>query len=92
MKAHVTAIFRKLEVSNRTQAVIALQQMEVELRELMIYQSPPELGSLYTDVEEMMKQLGKEQNILIAQQMKQQGFPMIIVFFKLIHNCFRFAL
>ena len=47
-----------------------LQQMEVELRELMIYQSPPELGALYTDVEEMMKQLGKEQNILIAQQMK----------------------
>ncbi|MFO6423098.1 response regulator [Motilimonas sp. KMU-193] len=30
VKAHVTAIFRKLEVSNRTQAVIALQQMEVE--------------------------------------------------------------
>ena len=47
-----------------------LQQMEVELRELMIYQSPAELGSLYTEVEEMMKQLGKEQNILIAQQMK----------------------
>ena len=47
-----------------------LQQMEVELRELMIYQSPPELGALYTEVEEMMKQLGKEQNILIAQQMK----------------------
>jgi hypothetical protein len=50
-----------------------LQQMGTELRELMIYQSPPELGALYTEVEEMMKQLGAEQNILIAQQMKQQA-------------------
>ncbi len=29
VKAHVTAIFRKLGVSNRTQAVIALQKMDV---------------------------------------------------------------
>jgi len=50
-----------------------LQQMGTELRELMIYQSPPELGALYTEVEEMMKQLGAEQNILITQQMKQQA-------------------
>jgi hypothetical protein len=50
-----------------------LQQMGTELRELMIYQSPAELGALYTEVEEMMKQLGAEQNILIAQQMKQQA-------------------
>jgi hypothetical protein len=48
-----------------------LQQMEVELRELMVYQSPPELGALYTDVEEMMKQMGKEQKSLIVQQMKR---------------------
>jgi t-SNARE complex subunit (syntaxin) len=47
-----------------------LEQMGTELRELMIYQSPTELGALYTEVEEMMKQLGAEQNILIAQQMK----------------------
>jgi len=50
-----------------------LQQMGTELRELMIYQSPPELGALYTEVEEMMKQLGAEQNVLIAQQMKKQA-------------------
>ena len=50
-----------------------LEQMGTELRELMIYQSPTELGALYTEVEEMMKQLGAEQNILIAQQMKQQA-------------------
>ena len=50
-----------------------LQQMEVELRELMVYQSPKELGALYTEVEEMMKQMGKEQKILITQQMQRQA-------------------
>jgi hypothetical protein len=50
-----------------------LQQMEVELRELMVYQSPAELGALYTEVEVMMRQMGAEQNILIAKQMKQQA-------------------
>lgn len=49
-----------------------LQQMEIELRELMVYQSPKELGALYTEVEEMMKQMGKEQGILIAKQMQRQ--------------------
>lgn len=47
-----------------------LQQMEIELRELMVYQSPKELGALYTEVEEMMKQMGTEQQGLIAKQMK----------------------
>jgi hypothetical protein len=47
-----------------------LQQMEVELRELMIYQSPPELGALYTEVEEMMKQMSAEQQTLVIKQMK----------------------
>ena len=50
-----------------------LEQMSVELRELMVYQSPPELGSLHTDVEVMMKQMGKEQSVLIARQMQQQA-------------------
>jgi hypothetical protein len=50
-----------------------LQQMEIELRELMVYQSPKELGALYTEVEEMMKQMGKEQKVLIAQQMQRQA-------------------
>ena len=38
-----------------------LEQMGSDLRELMVYQSPPELGALYTEVEEMMKRVGKEQ-------------------------------
>ena len=49
-----------------------LEQMGIELRELMIYQSPPELGALYTEVEEMMKQMGKEQKVLIAAQIKKE--------------------
>ena len=47
-----------------------LEQMGIELREIMVYQSPPELGALYTEVEEMMKVMGKEQKVLIAKQMK----------------------
>jgi hypothetical protein len=49
-----------------------LEQMSVDLRELMVYQSPPELGALYTEVEEMMKQMGKEQKVLITKQMQRQ--------------------
>ena len=50
-----------------------LEQMGTELRELMVYQSPPELGALYTEVEEMMKVMGKEQKILIAKHMRNQA-------------------
>jgi hypothetical protein len=49
-----------------------LEQMGTELRELMIYQSPPELGALYTEVEEMMNQMGKEQKVLITKEMNRQ--------------------
>lgn len=47
-----------------------LEQMSVDLRELMVYQSPPELGALYTEVEEMMKHMGETQRVLIAKQMR----------------------
>jgi hypothetical protein len=50
-----------------------LEQMGTELREIMVYQSPPELGALHTEVEAMMKQMGKEQKVLIAQQMRNQA-------------------
>ena len=50
-----------------------LEQMSIDLRELMVYQSPPELGALYTEVEMMMKQMGKEQSVLIAKQMQRQA-------------------
>jgi len=49
-----------------------LEQMGTELRELMIYQSPPELGALWTEVEQMMQVVGKEQKVLIIKQMQIQ--------------------
>ena len=45
-----------------------LEQMGTELREIMVYQSPPELGALYTEVEEMMKVMGKEQKAAMARE------------------------
>ena len=50
-----------------------LEQMGTELRELMIYQSPPELGALFTEVETMTKEMGKEQRVLIAKQMQEDA-------------------
>jgi ABC-type sugar transport system permease subunit len=48
-----------------------LEQMGTELREIMVYQSPPELGALHSEVEEMMEKMGAQQKILIARQMQQ---------------------
>jgi len=48
-----------------------LEQMGAELRELMVYQSPPELGALYTEVEEMMQRVGREQAGAIRIQMQR---------------------
>jgi hypothetical protein len=50
-----------------------LEAMGTELRELMTYQSPPELGALFTDVEKMTRAMGAEQKILIAKQMQQEA-------------------
>jgi len=47
-----------------------LEQMEVDLRELMVYQSPPELGGLYNEVFEMMTKITAEQSKAIAKQMR----------------------
>lgn len=49
-----------------------LEQMGTELRQLMVYESPPELGALHTEVEEMMKSMGAQQRVLIAQQMREE--------------------
>ena len=48
-----------------------LEAMGKELRELMIYQSPPELGALYTEVESMTKEMGKEQKILMSRELEK---------------------
>jgi hypothetical protein len=48
-----------------------LEQMGTELREIMVYQSPPELGALHSEVEQMMKVMGKQQKLLVTRQMKE---------------------
>ena len=48
-----------------------LEQMGKDLQELMIYQCPPELGALWTEVNEMMIKIGKEQKSLVAIQMQR---------------------
>ena len=47
-----------------------LEQMGVELREILVYQSPPELGALYSDVNEMCAKINKEQTVAIAKKMR----------------------
>ena len=65
---------------NRVLMKKQLQQMSSELREIMVYQSPPELGALYTEVEEMMKVMGKQQAILIAEEMRKEEMAARLAF------------
>jgi myosin heavy subunit len=53
---------------DRVLAQRRMTQMEVELRETLIYQSPPELGAVYTDFLEMREKIQQEQ----AQEEEQQ--------------------
>jgi hypothetical protein len=48
-----------------------LEQMGTELRTIMVYQSPSELGALHTEVEEMMEVMGKQQKILLTKQIQK---------------------
>lgn len=47
-----------------------LTAMQSELREIMVYQMPPEMGDLYTRVEKMMERIKKEQTKAIATKMQ----------------------
>ena len=49
-----------------------LEQMEVDLRELLIYQSPKELGALWTEVLETSKVLNARQSIALKAQIEKQ--------------------
>ncbi len=49
-----------------------LVAMQAELREIMVFQSPPELGDLYTKVEKMMVKIQAEQTIAIGIKMKKE--------------------
>ena len=50
-----------------------LEQMKVEIREMMIYQSPPELGALWTDVSEMMIKMGSQQKVLLTKKIRAEA-------------------
>jgi len=50
-----------------------LEHMATELRELMVYQSPPELGALWTEVNDMMQVMGKEQKLAMTRQMRRNA-------------------
>ena len=45
-----------------------LVQMETELREMLIYQSPPELGALYTDFIKARQEIKEEQEAYEQEQ------------------------
>ena len=49
-----------------------LEQMSIDLRELVVYQSPPELGALWTDVNKMMEELGKQQEVHLRKKLRQE--------------------
>jgi hypothetical protein len=48
-----------------------LLAMQVELREQMVYHSPPELGALWTQFEEMREQIEEEQRIAREKQARE---------------------
>jgi len=48
-----------------------LLAMQVELREQMVYHSPPELGGLWTQFEEMREQIEEEQRIATEKQARE---------------------
>ena len=50
-----------------------LDAMGAELREIMVYQSPPELGALWTEVQAMMEVVGKEQAVAIGIEMRRNA-------------------
>lgn len=49
-----------------------LEQMEVELREVMIYQSPPELGALWTEVLQQSKIINARQSEALKRHIQIQ--------------------
>jgi len=57
---------------DRVLAQRRMAQMEVELRETLIYQSPPELGAKYTDFIEMRKVIQAEQEQAEAEQAQRE--------------------
>lgn len=73
---------KKLQAANVSLKRMALRRimirqkllaMQVELREQMVYHSPPELGALWTQFEEMRKQIEEEQRIAREKQAREDA-------------------
>ena len=50
-----------------------LQSMHVEIREQMVYHSPPELGALWSQFEEMRNQIEEEQTLARNKQDREDA-------------------
>lgn len=50
-----------------------LLAMQTELRETMVYQSPPELGALWSQFEEMREQIEEEQRLAREKQAREDA-------------------
>jgi len=59
---------------NRIMAQQQMAELEVTVRETMVYQSPPEMGALYSKVFEMREIIGQEQEQARLKQEKQQRY------------------
>lgn len=58
---------------NRVMAMDQMAALEVTIRETMVYQSPPEMGALYSKVFEMRDIIGAEQEAArIAQEQREK--------------------
>jgi len=58
---------------NRVMAMDQMAALEITIRETMVYQSPPEMGALYSKVFEMRDIIGAEQEAArIAQEQKEK--------------------
>jgi hypothetical protein len=73
---------KKLQAANVSLKRMALKRimirnkllaMQVELREQMVYQSPPELGALWSQFEEMRKQIEAEQQTAREKQAREDA-------------------
>jgi len=69
-KGEVSASRRALQ---RVMVRTKLESLQVELREMMIYQTPPELGNIWTRFEAMRVQIGKEQEAARAKEETQRA-------------------
>ena len=57
---------------NRVLAMTRMEEMQIELREYMVYQVPPELKDLYTRVNKMLGTIANEQAIARQAQFKKR--------------------